>query len=304
MKVWLQPAFAALVFAAACAGCAHSAADVAAPAPADACATALQARSGAIVDVPFNLVRGRIYVQAQVNGQGPFTFAVDTGASDLARADATLVAALAPVAGSADNSDGVNTATVDTVHFNALSLSGLTRENFDVITRDYGSNLPEEARFHGIIARNFFNDGLLVIDFAAQRLYFTRASGLAQDQAGAVSYERPFRVPVTIGAVATTGNLDTGASVTMVMPRTLYDEVSDAPLEAAGSGRLSNTVIDTFRGTVPGPVRIGDVSLTNLEARVSERYPELLIGGDVLRHYTVAIDQRSRAVALCAPEGS
>lgn len=301
MKTRLRPALAALGLAALCGGCAHDASGVAA-APADACAVAVQSRAGAMMDVPFTLVRGRVYVQAHVNGQGPFTFAIDTGASDLGRADATLTAALAlTVTGSAENSDGMNTTTVDTVHLDSLSLGGLTRENFDVITRDYGSNLPEDARFAGIIARDFFNDGLLVIDFPTQRLYFTRTSALSADQAGVLTYERPFRVPVTIGDVATTGNLDTGASVTIVMSRGLYDQVSNAPLEPAGRGRLTNTVIDTFRGTVPGPVQIGRASVSNIEARVSERYPELLIGGEVLRNYVVAIDQRSRTVALCAP---
>jgi hypothetical protein len=300
MKARLRPALAALIMAAICAGCAHDANEVAASG--DACAIALQSRTATIVDVPFELVNGRIYLEAHVNGQGPFRFAVDTGASDLARADATLVAALAlDVTGHAETSDNVNTTTVDTVHFDTLSLGGLTRENFEVITRDYGSNISAEARFAGIIARDFFNDGLLVIDFPARRLYFTRAPGIGADAAGALSYERPFRVPVTIGDLATTGNLDTGASVTLVLPRTLYDEVGGGPLEPAGRGRLTNTVIDTYRGVLPGPVRVGGVSLSNVEARVAERYPELMIGGEVLRNYIVAIDQRTRAVAICAP---
>ena len=44
--------------------------------------------------VPFDLVDGRIYVQARADGQGPFRFAVDTGASGMARADSSLVSAL------------------------------------------------------------------------------------------------------------------------------------------------------------------------------------------------------------------
>lgn len=302
MTFQVRRSIAALAWTIFCAGCAH---DSDPPVAAlSACAAARQPRAADVVDIPFELINGRIYVQAQVNGQGPFKFAIDTGASDLARADATLVAALSlNVNGNAETSDGVNTATVNTVHFDRLSLGGLTRENFDAITRDYGSNLPEGARFNGIIARDFFNDGMLVIDFPGQHLYFTRGPGLSADQMGALAYERAFRVPVTIGDVAATGNLDTGASVTMVMPRSLYDQVSDGPLEPSGRGRLTNTTIETYRGTLPGPVHLGDASFSNVEVRVSERYPELLIGGDLLRDYVVAIDQRSRIVAVCSPAG-
>jgi hypothetical protein len=308
MKALLQPSLAVLALAL-CAGCAHNASGPGAalnqPAAAlSACAVALQARADAAVEVPFELINGRIYLHAQVNGQGPYKFAIDTGASDLARSDARLTAALSlDVTGHTETSDGVSTATVNTVHFDSLTLGGQTRENFDVITRDYGSNMPEAARFDGIIARDFFNDGLLVIDFPAQRLYFTRTSGLSADQAGALSYERAFRVPVTIGELATTGNLDTGASVTLVLPRTVYDQVADGPLEPAGQGRLTNGTIETYRGTLPGPVRFGDASFSNVEVRVSERYPEVLIGGGLLRDFVVAMDQRSQTAAVCSPQG-
>jgi hypothetical protein len=60
-------------------------------------------------------------------------------------------------------------------------------------------------------------------------------------------------------------------------------------------------VIETSRGMVEGPVRIGGVSVSNVEARVADRYPELMIGGQVLQNFVVAIDQRSQRVAVCAP---
>lgn len=279
------------------AGCAHGDAPAA---PRDACAVARASRVGASTSIPFELVNGRIYVEARVNGQGPFRFAVDTGASGFGRADSTLVSALGlAVTGRAETSDGVSTASVNTVRLDALQLGEIRREGIDVITRDYGSNLSEEARFAGILARDFFADGLLIIDFPAQRLTFTDAVGLSPDHAGALSYERPFRIPVTIGERAVIANLDTGAGVTLVLPRTLWDEVGSGPLEPAGRGRLTNNVIDTYRGVVPGPLRAGGASFSNIEARVADRFPEALIGGEALRDLVVAIDQRSQVVAMC-----
>jgi len=256
--------------------------------------------AGAVLRVPFRVVDGRIYVEARVNGAGPFAFAVDTGASGMGRADASLTAQLGlPVEGSSETSDGVATSRVDTTRFATLELGGFVRRDLRVITRDYGSRLSAEAKFAGIIGRDFFGDGLLVIDYPARMLTFTRGAGLARGAAGVLGYERPFRVPVTIGGVAAEANLDTGANVAFVLPKPLFDRVSGGPVAAAGGGQLTNTTIETGRATVRGPFRIGAASLSDVEVRVSDRYPELLAGAHALQNFAILIDQRSKSIALC-----
>ena len=256
----------------------------------------------AIVSVPFETVDGRIYVTAQVNGKGPFRFAVDTGASGLGRADARLVAALGlSVSGSGQSSDGVATAHVDTVSLDSLALGGLVRRDLSVITRDYNGRMSKEAAFDGIFGREFFADGLLVIDYPNQRLTFTRAAALPQSAPGILSYQRAFRVPVTIGSVTTEGQLDTGANVAFVLPQSLFERIGGGAVIASGEGNLTNTVIKTGRATVAGPFRIGAASLADIEVRVSDRFPELLVGAHALSKFALLIDQRSSSIALCPP---
>ena len=92
-------------------------------APADACGMPEIPAAESLVRVPFELVDGRVYVQALADGKGPFRFAVDTGASGMARADATLAASLSlPLQGKQANSDGVSTAEADTVRFASLRM--------------------------------------------------------------------------------------------------------------------------------------------------------------------------------------
>jgi predicted aspartyl protease len=197
------------------------------------------------------------------------------------------------------NSDGIKAAQVATVHLDSLALGRLVRKNLDVMTRDYNSHMSPAAALSGIIGRQFFADGLLVIDYPGRTLSFSRKLSLPSTGKSVLGYERAFRVPVSIGGVRTEGNLDTGANVAFVLPRSLFERVSDAPLEQAGQGRLPNSRIATQRATVRGPFRIGGASFSDVEVRVADRYPELLVGAHALQHFVVMIDQRSRSIALC-----
>ncbi len=278
-------------------GTAHAQTPAQAP---DVCALANAPAGGWRVRVPFEVIDGRIYVQATVNERGPFRFAVDTGASGMGRADSSLVATLGlAVHDEADNSDGVTTSKADVTRFDSLEVGGLVRRNLEVMTRDYSGNKPPAEKFSGIIGRDFFNDGLLVIDYPNTTLSFSRSLALHGGQAGVLPYERAFRIPVSIGNMQTTGNLDTGANVAFVLPEAMYTEVSRTPLEKAGAGTLSNTQVETGRATLHGPFRLGAATVSDVEVRVSDSYPELLVGAHALQNTTLLIDQRSQSVALC-----
>jgi predicted aspartyl protease len=265
-----------------------------------ACSLVERAAANAVLSVPFRVVDGRIYVTAKVDSKGPFVFAVDTGASGMGRADAGLVTTLnLSVTGSGQTSDGLGTAEVKTVRLASVDLGGFVRRDLEVSTRDYSSKLAPEAAFSGILGRAFFGDGLLVINYPARRLLFTRAVALTGEGDGILTYERAFRVAVRIGDTLTEGNLDTGANVSFVLPKALFDRVGSGAIEAAGEGRLTNTVVSTGKAMVKGPFRIGAATLSDTEVRVSDRYPELLVGAHVLQHFALLIDQRSRRIALC-----
>ena len=266
----------------------------------DACRQSDIAQKDALVHVPFEVVDGRIYVQARVNGGGPYRFAVDTGASGMARADASLVSALGlQIQGQTGTSDGVQTANVNTTQLTSLALGDLVRHDLEVITRDYSSRKSPDAAMSGIIAREFFADGLLIVDYPRKTLSFTRSRELHRTDPHVLGYDRAFRVPVSIGGLQVQGNLDTGANVTFVLPTALYEKVSASPLKQAGNGQLTNGDIETRRATVHGPFRIGAASLADVEVRVADRYPELLVGAHALQDFVLMIDQRSKSVALC-----
>lgn len=267
----------------------------------DVCALAASPPSDALVDMPFDLVDGRIYVDAQVDGAGPFRFAVDTGASGIARADVRLVDALGlPRIGRTGNSDGVSTALANTVRLRSLALGALRHDDVVAITRDYNARQSADAAFDGILARGFFADGLLTIDYPRRRLSFSRIRSLSPDRPGSLAYDRPFRIPVSIGDLHAEAQLDTGANVTLVLPQARYDALPDTAAMTQDRLTLSNGDIDGGRARLRGPLRIGALALSDLEVRVSTRFPEVLVGAHALQGSVLLIDQRGRRVAICA----
>ena len=266
----------------------------------DACQMVQSAASQATVRLPFQTVEGRIYVQARVNGKGPYRFAVDTGASGMGRLDASLVALLGlHKHGEATASDGVSTADVETTRLQSLALGDLVLRDLELITRDYNKRNSPEAAFHGILGREFFGNGLLVIDYPRRTLSYTEHTGISPSDQNALPYERAFRIPISLGRHALLAQLDTGANVNLVLPQAVYEKVSGAPLQDAVRSQLTNGQLETWRAVVPGPVQVGKVSLQDVEARVSARFPEPLVGAGALQQSVLLIDQRSKSVAVC-----
>ena len=128
---------------------------------------------------------------------------------------------------------------------------------------------------------------------------FSRARSLPPGMPDTLAYRRAFRVPVSIGDVQAEGNLDTGANIAFVLPKALYDRLQAGPLQSAGSGQLANGRLETWRATVPGPFRIGNIALRDAQVRVSERFPELLVGAHALQASVLMIDQRNQRLAVC-----
>lgn len=266
----------------------------------EACALASAVRADDPVRVPFRTIDGRIYVDAMVNGGGPYVFALDTGASGMGRADASLVSALglAPF-GKGQASDGIRQAEVDLVKVRSLKFGKLERHDLELITRDYRSRLSPEAAFAGILGRAFFADGLLTIDYPNSTVSFTRSRTLRRDMRGALPYENAFRIPVSVQGITTLGNLDTGANVALALPKALYERISAEPIKDTATATYTNSKIETGRATIRGPVRIGNVASSNVPVRVSDKFSEVLVGAHFLQNRVVLIDQRTQSVAIC-----
>ena len=260
------------------------------------------------VILPIELADARAYAQVKVNGAGPYRFLIDTGASGMGRVDTRLVQALAlPLAGEGQNSDGVTVTPIALVRVGTLALGGLRRNDLELPSRDYNGGRTSGAMTQGLIGRDFFADGLVELDFSAGTLRYSTADRLDASDPQVLAYDRPFRIPIRIGEVTMEGNLDTGSSLTLHLPRTMLEHIATGPLEETGQARRANTVFQLFRTKLRDPVYIGGLVVTDVEVYVSDQVQQVNIGAGLLKDATVAFDQRARLVRVrpspARPEG-
>lgn len=242
---------------------------------------------------------GRVLVPVVVDGQGPFRFLVDTGATHSALSPA-LVQRLGLVVGSSApvRIQGVTgTAIVPTVRVRQLEAGAIRLHDLEMPVIE--PHIFAEA--DGILGTEGMRGHRLDIDFGADRVTITRSRGEAAPRGFVAVPARQRRhgvlvIDARIGPVRGRAIIDTGAERTLgnlLLQRRLL-------LDARGAGevRRPTQVYGATDAVQPGEslyaprIRIGDVVLANLQVTFADlhvfRYwdledtPALLLGMDLL----------------------
>lgn len=256
------------------------------------------------ISIPFELDHGHIFVSAFVNGRGPFRFGFDTGASGIGRADSSLATALSlPKVDQAANSDGVKVDASDVVAVQSLRLGELEKHKVELISRDYNAGRnPGLQPIMGIIARDFFADELVTIDYPARQISFSRGH-LKPGDAGVVAYGASFTVPVCFASGCYPGKIDTGSSRSFVVPKDLVTRLSASEPKPIGQGLRTNGVATLYELTLNEPVHVGGVTATNQKVLYAEPSgPVIVIGTEFLKDYVLTIDQEAHLLKISMPD--
>ena len=256
--------------------------------------------------MPFELYRGHIYVQAFVNGKGPYRFVFDTGASGTGRADTRLVSELSLRAiGNVQNSDGISLGSMAVVSADSLRLGRIEKRNVELASRDYNVHRkPAEAPIMGIIGRDFFKDRMLTIDYPRRTIRFSNGR-LTPREPGVVAYKPSFGIPVCFVAVGCfEGRVDSGSNRSLIIPKGLVGKVEASVPVRIGSGTSANTEFELYEMQLARPVRISGVTATKQTILYSDPSDDTInIGSDFLKDYVLAIDQRHGLLRISKPKG-
>jgi hypothetical protein len=255
------------------------------------------------VSIPFELDHGHIFVDAYVNGKGPYRFGFDTGASGMGRADVRLASELAlPKVGEEQNSDGIKVVTTDVVQAESVRLGSLEKREVRLLSRDYNRGKASLPFLMGIIGRDFFADTLLTIDYPRRTLTFSRGRQKPGGP-GVVPYEAGFTIPVCFGSSCHKGKVDTGSSMSLVVPKDIALALASGQPTHVGTGRRTNSTSELYEVQLGQPITVGGMKAPRVRVLYADPSDSSInIGSDFLKDYVLTIDQRHRLLKISRPD--
>ena len=258
----------------------------------------------AIHSIPMEVLHGKPYVLAMVNGRGPFRFILDTGTGGDAIVTSELVALLnLPQAGKARLNDpsgkGGRSASLRLI--DTLSLAGAEFHSIKAVEH---SLINAEGPCDGVLGFTLFKDVLLTIDYPAARVTFAEGQLLPDDSLSVHPFRMPDGVPITdltIDGVAIGALLDSGGAG-LSLPQRLIAQLhfSSAPTVFARGESLS-TRFPIKVARLATSIRLGEITFDQPWIEINPAFPLANFGSIPMQHFAVTFDQHSLLVRFTGP---
>jgi hypothetical protein len=245
--------------------------------------------------VPMEVPDGRAIVTVTLNGRGPYRLAVETGSPDVL-VSPRVVADLGLRAIGPGDPDSLF--QLDSLRLGEALVGSLPVGRDSAFAR---------LGVDGVLGLVTFRDVVLTIDYPSRRLSLARTSLPEPDGRQVLRAVRvgPFiGIPVHLGAVRETGVIDTQGGVGFqAVPEVAERLTFQGPLRVVGRAVVGGGApVEVKMGVLKGDARLGRytvhqprIAVHPLPADIRSR---VTIGIEVLRDFSVAIDQRSMAVRL------
>jgi predicted aspartyl protease len=264
--------------------------------------------------VPFRLLNNHVYVQAKVNGKGPFTFIVDTGGHTLLSSRIVSEAGLKPIGQSVESGAGEGHATTGFVHYEEIAIGRVRlRDQTGFATEIYDKSI-EGIPVDGMVGFELIRRLVTTIDYGRHCITFTdpkrfRPSKYLGIAVPFVFYDHLPNVAGSIGTLPATFDIDTGS-------RSEIDITSPFVAAHGLRGRFSKGSSAVTGWGVGGPTRdymvrlpslkLGAVHIDDIAAGLSEaRHGSISdpnysgnIGSALLKRFVVTFDYGNRIMYL------
>ncbi len=245
--------------------------------------------------VPMELPGGRAIVTVTLNGRGPYRLAVETGSPDVLVAP-KVVAELALRATGMGESDSLF--LLDSLRLGAALIRSLPVGRDSAFAR---------LGVDGVLGLIAYRDLLVTVDYPNKRLSLAQARLPSPDGREILRATRvgPFMgIPVMLGQVRETGVIDTQGGIGFQAIDDVADRLSfQAPPRVVGRAVVGGGApVEVREGTLSGDALLGRHRIRQPRISVHPLPPDIpsrvTIGIGVLRHFAIAIDQRTMAVRL------
>lgn len=252
--------------------------------------------------IRMNLDSGRPMVDLKVNGEGPYAFVVDTGASfslidesiarDLGLEIVGSQSIRSPGASEEIKGRRVRAARVET---GGLRIESPVLATMDLVGFSAGT-------IEGVLGRPHFAELLLTFDYPESRLVVEKGVLDATDPATIAvdTSAGSVRFPIDVAGVSVPVVLDTGSPGGFTLPKRLEAELPFRSAPRPGPTiQLVGGAHPTWRGRLEGAISLGALRFPSPEVvltTIAEEFGN--IGFNVLRELQVTLDQASGLVRL------
>jgi predicted aspartyl protease len=165
--------------------------------------------------VPFRLLNNHIYVQAFVNGKGPYTFIVDTGGHTLLSARVVAEAGLKAVGEAVTSGAGNGHSTTGFVHFDEITIGGVRLRNEIAFATEIYDKSIEGIPVDGMVGFELIRRMATQLDYGRHTLTFFDPSRFKAEDLGVaipfVFYDHLPEVMGEIGDLPARMDIDTGS---------------------------------------------------------------------------------------------
>ena len=259
------------------------------------------------VEVPLRVQQGRPIVEVQVDGKGPYTFLIDTGAAGYARADASLVKALnLEVVGQARGSSGQGGQAVamPVVRLGTLQIGAASFSNVHAASRDYNLR-PNDVRLDGILGFGLFRECLVTLDFLNGKLRLQPGALPEPDGAEVLPFtdgRGVTQIPIKVAGREVSAVLDTGAPTILMLPEGMAAELPlAAPPKKVGQATTVSGPMDVNESDLKGSIAIGRHAIAEPTVGFSSAMRDALLGMHALRNFAITFDQKNKRVRFARP---
>lgn len=258
--------------------------------------------------------QGRPTAPVTINGAGPFPMVIDTAAQRTGLGtDLVSKLSLKPVEGGGAVLHGASgQARMNLFRLDSIAIGSERRSGVVAIQLGAGGTTSAHA---GVLGADTFAGKRLELDFEHGQLKVDESVGVPS---GFSSVPADFlvdtfvRVPVTIGGVAATAVIDTGAQHSVansILMKMLGYTAGDPRLSSArtSGGATSHSIEMVSGGTAN--VKIGDVTIDNVDLRFADLPvfhplgmmdgPAIILGAEILKRMkAIAVDYRRKELQL------
>ncbi len=254
-------------------------------------------RLGGPVSVPMTQVRHLPVIEAKVNGQGPYHFAIDSGAAGLMRISTALQKTLGlTVVGEVMVGDPSlkNMQRRPIVHIDSVEVGDGHFGGIEAVVSDN----PETD---GVIGLHLFGDITVTIDYPRSQVRLGLKALPASDP-HVVPFTTERGIPeigIDIAGVPVKVDVDTGSPALLSIPASWTKRFPfDGEPRVVGHGRTSTNEFDIRAADLKGDLRVAGYTESNPRVDIVDLFPVANLGSRFLSEYAVTFDMPNGRMAL------